>query len=86
MKVRVSKDSIDLEELKDCVSRRGYQLIAEKAAQDLERVRKDLETCDDMHQIRFLQGRAAALRTMLNYPAIIVDEIRDKQRKGIISE
>lgn len=81
MKVRYERDSIDLEELKDCVSRRGYQLIVEKYATMLDSFRLKLETAASS-DVPFLQGQIACLRSCMNLPQILHEEIRAKQRRG----
>lgn len=85
MKVRYERDSIDLEELKDCVSRRGYQLISEKYVSMLEAYRLKLETASTA-EVGFIQGQIACVRACMALPQILHDEIRAKQRRKDIAE
>lgn len=82
MKVRIEKDSIDLEDLKDCVRMPGYAHIADKHGAMLEAFRTSLEKEADPSQVRFIQGQIDALRSCMSLPQIIADEIRMRQRKS----
>jgi hypothetical protein len=85
MKIRLEKDSIDLEQLKDCVRQPGFRMIEQRMASMLESMRSQLEHAADAHEFRFVQGQIDCLRTCLQLPQIIHDEIRAKQRRNPIA-
>jgi len=81
MKIRQKPDAIDLEHLQQTVGTRGFQLIDTRVQDMLATARASLETQADPHDFYRAQGRVEALRRVLELPAILAKEIREREAK-----
>lgn len=73
-----SADSIDLEHLRQVIESRGWQMIRERYMKILDG--KVREVCGDLDSTATAKARGAieALRTCLDVPKILADELKKK--------
>jgi hypothetical protein len=81
MRIRQKPDAIDLEHLKQTLGTRGYELIYSRVQEMLAAARVSLETQADPADFYRAQGRVEALRRVLELPAILTKEIREREAK-----
>jgi hypothetical protein len=78
--MKIRRDSIDLCALREVQEHAGFRLITERI-EKMTRIDTDqLKTCAP-EQLARLQGRIAALETVLQLPAILYKEIREKESR-----
>lgn len=85
MKVNFAEpDAIDLQELREMVASRAWQLYASKIASMLGADVKALIGADDDRAAVRLQGGIRRLETVLSLPSILEGEIKEKVQKHAV--
>lgn len=70
-------DSADLDALKELRRAPGYALVAARIRHEIERKRDELEHQQiSERDSSFTRGYIRALRTVLDYPQILMDEVK----------
>jgi len=82
---RVTKDSIDLAEMRDTLRSAGYKLITERQQDQYAQLVRELILAEP-DKVRYIQGQIQAITRASQLPKIIEDEIRAKQRKAGVEE
>lgn len=67
---------------KEFLQSRVWQDLQDTLMDWIERTRDDLESEPDGRQVRVLQGRASALRDVLNLPELLLQEALNFRGKG----
>lgn len=68
-------DSGDIDAISEMERSRGYELVADRIRQELERKRSELEKPLDLEGTATRRGAISALRTVLSIPGILRAEI-----------
>lgn len=74
-------DQLDAERFEAMVTSPLFALIFARVAGQLERARTDCEIAVDAREVRMAQGRAAALRVVLQLPATMLKEMKAPAKK-----
>jgi hypothetical protein len=83
---RVTKDSIDLAEMRDTLRSAGYRLIHERQEEQYAQCVRELIIADTWDKVRYIQGQIVTIARGMQLPKIIETEIRAKQRKAGVEE
>lgn len=74
-------DQLDAERFEAMVTSPLFAMIFARFAGQLERARDDCERAVDPRDCRMAQGRAAALRVVLQLPATMLKEMKSQAKK-----
>jgi hypothetical protein len=81
MPLNESYDSGDLDAMQDLEISRGWELVRDRIAGELERKQVALEGDGDFQEVCELRGYIRALRMVLQIPEIRKDEIKQQLRE-----
>jgi hypothetical protein len=74
-------DSADADALRDLVRSRGYELVANRVADELQRERAQLEGPLDVEKTANVRGAIRALRMVLQVPQILIGEVKASDKE-----